>query len=75
MKFVGHDGESCLKKLTSKAFDKFFEDGKVDRIEIPADFYDEIKNQLDRTSSLFSQVNQEYRNGNVEVIIPCPASK
>lgn len=45
VKFVGHDGESCLKKLTSKAFDKFFEDGKVDRIEIPADFYDEIKNQ------------------------------
>ena len=45
VKFVGHDGKSCLKKLMSKAFDKFFDDGKVDRIEIPADFFDEIKNQ------------------------------
>ena len=45
VKFVGHDGESCLKKLTSKAFSKFFDDGKVDRIEIPADFYDEIRSQ------------------------------
>ena len=37
--------------------------------------YDEIKNKLDRTSSLFSQANQEYKNGNVEVIIPCLPSK
>ena len=27
--------------------------------------YEEIKNKLDRTSSLYSQVNQEYKNGYV----------
>ena len=37
--------------------------------------YEEIKNKLDRTSSLYSQANPNYNNGNVEVIIPCPTSK
>ena len=40
-----------------------------------AEIYEEIKNKLDRTSSLYSQINPDYNNGNVEVIIPCPTSK
>ena len=43
-KFVGKSGESCLSKLMSKKFDKYVYDGKVDKIEIPKDFYDEIRN-------------------------------
>lgn len=42
-KFVGKSGESCLSKLMSKKFDKYIYDGKVDKIEIPKDFYDEIR--------------------------------
>ena len=43
-KFVGNNGETCLSKLMSKKFDKYIYDGKVDKIEIPKDFYDEIRN-------------------------------
>lgn len=43
MKFVGKDGASCLSKLASKNYDKYFNEGKVDKIEIPKDYYDEIK--------------------------------
>ena len=42
-KFVGKSGETCLSKLMSKKFDKYIYDGKVDKIEIPKDFYDEIR--------------------------------
>ena len=42
-KFVGKDAESCLKKLTSKDYAKYLEDGKVDKIEIPKEFYKEVK--------------------------------
>ena len=40
-----------------------------------SDNYDEIKNKLDRTNSIFSGGNKEYNNGNVQVFIPCPTSK
>ena len=42
-KFVGNNGKSCLSKLMSQKFDKYVYDGKVDKIEIPKDFYDEIR--------------------------------
>ena len=45
VKFVGHDGESCLQKLMSDKFAKYYDDGNVDKIEIPSDFYDEIRKQ------------------------------
>ena len=44
-KFVGNDGRSCLQKLESKDFDKYFSDGKVDKMEIPSDYYDQIKEE------------------------------
>ena len=42
-KFVGSDGQSCWDKLKSKDFEKYLDDSKVDKIEIPKEFYDEIK--------------------------------
>lgn len=44
VKFVGNDGVTNLRKLASKKFDKYFEVGKVDKMEIPSDFYDDIRN-------------------------------
>jgi hypothetical protein len=41
MKFVGHGGEDSLKKLTSKDFQKYF-DNEVP-IEVPSDHYDSIR--------------------------------
>lgn len=40
--FAGDSPESCLAKLRSKRYDKFFEEGRVDKIEIPKGFYKEI---------------------------------
>lgn len=45
-KFVGKDASECYSKLKSKDFDKYFNDGKVDKMEIPKDYYDEIKTEL-----------------------------
>lgn len=43
-KFVGKDGAGCLAKLVSPKYEKYLNDGKVDKLEIPKDYYDEIKN-------------------------------
>ena len=45
VKFVGNNGTECLNKLMSKDFDKYFLDGKVDKMEIPKEFYDEIRSE------------------------------
>ena len=45
VKFVGKDASECLSKLASPKYDKYFGD-KVDKIEIPSDYYHEIKNKL-----------------------------
>ncbi|MGN1413682.1 MAG: hypothetical protein ACI4WY_05490 [Anaerovoracaceae bacterium] len=44
VKFVGKDANACLSKLASADYDKYFETGSVDKIEIPKDYYDEIRN-------------------------------
>lgn len=45
-KFVGKNAKECFSKLRSKKYDKYFEDGKVDKIEIPKEFYDDIKKMI-----------------------------
>ena len=45
-KFVGKDAESCLKKLTSKDYAKYLEEGKVDKIEIPKEYYKDVKAEI-----------------------------
>jgi len=42
-KFVGNNSGECFNKLKSKRYDKYFEDGRVDKIEVPKDYYDDIK--------------------------------
>ena len=69
MKFVGKDGASCLSKLASKNYDKYFNEGKVDKIEIPKDYYDEIKsNNLIETKikRLENQLERVQADGNTE---------
>ena len=44
VKFFGESGEECFRKLISKQFEeKYIESGKIDKIEIPKDYYDAIK--------------------------------
>ena len=45
-KFVGNDAKECLAKLKSKGFDKYFMEDKVDKVEIPKDFYDDVKSLI-----------------------------
>ncbi len=45
VKFVGKNGAECLNKLLSKDYEKYLLDGKVDSVEIPSDYYDQIKNE------------------------------
>ena len=38
VKFVGNDADGCLKKLVSKKYDKYINDGKVDKLEVPKEY-------------------------------------
>lgn len=42
-KFVGRNPEECLTKLMSKDFDKYFVEDKVDKVEIPKDYYNRVE--------------------------------
>ena len=44
-KFIGKDGQDCLHKLAGKKCDKYFNDGVVNKVEIPSEYYDEIRSQ------------------------------
>lgn len=69
-KFVGEDGASCLSKLASKKYDKYFNDGKVDKIEIPKEFYDEIKKKDligKKLDNLEKQMARVKSDGKIEV--------
>ena len=76
-KFVGKDGADCLSKLASKKFDKYFEldeNGNyknVDKIEIPRDYYKEIRrdNLIQKEiTKLESQLEHAKQDGNTELI-------
>ena len=42
-KFVGKDAKSCFEKLKSPCYEKYTLGDKVDKIEIPKDYYDDVK--------------------------------
>ena len=68
VKFVGKDPADCLSKLTSKPYDKYFNDGMVDKFEIPSDYYDDIKQIIpDKINHLQEQLQHVTEEGKVEV--------
>ncbi len=69
VKFVGDSPEKCLSKMMSKKFDKFFNDGKVDKVEVPKDFYDRMKElNSEKMKSLEKQIQHLKENGNQEAL-------
>ncbi len=69
VKFIGSDGRQLLKKLASPKFGKYF-DSKVDKIEIPSDYYDEIfSNNLikEEISGLERQLEHAKQAGKADV--------
>ena len=65
VKFVGKDPADCLSKLVSPKYDKYCNEGKVDRIEVPKDYYAELKQMIpDKISRLEEQLQRVTENGN-----------
>lgn len=67
-KFVGDNGAECLDKLTSSDYDKYFEGDHVDKIEVPSDYYDDIKALIpDKIAKLEEQVEKTKELGKDDV--------
>jgi len=67
VKFVGKDANECLNKLASKKYDKYFNDGQVDKMEVPKDFYNGIKELIPkRIEALEKQLEHVKENGDIE---------
>ena len=59
-KFIGEDAKQCLDKMMTKRFDKYLDSGKVDKIEIPKDFYDKIAEEkmiINKREKITNQLN------------------
>ena len=54
-KFVGNNAKECFSKLKSKKYEKYLENGKVDKLEIPKNYFDDVK-------SLISEENSKLKN-------------
>lgn len=67
-KFVGKNASECYSKLKSKDFDKYFESSNTDKMEIPKDYYDEVKNDLipKDLEKLNNQLERMKADGNTE---------
>ena len=67
VKFVGENAKECLSKMMSKEYDKYFESGKVDKMEVPKDFYDEMKQLIpDKIDGLERQLQSVKEKGETE---------
>ena len=68
-KFVGKDAKECLDKLMSKDFDKYFVEDKVDKVEIPKDYYNRVKMLAqERMADLEKQIERLKADGNEEAL-------
>ena len=67
-KFIGDDGRSCCKNLLeNKDFNKYYTDGKVDKIEIPKDYFKSGKEYIaEQRTKLEGQLERVKAEGNIE---------
>ncbi|WRA96073.1 hypothetical protein E5L37_03790 [Helicobacter pylori] len=64
-KFVGKNGEECFKKLLSKDYEKYFENGV--KVKIPEDFFGDFQRAVNtRIKSLESQIAKQKGLGNFQ---------
>ena len=67
VKFVGKDPADCLSKLTSKKYDKYFNDGRINKMEVPKDYYREIKELIPgKVSELEEQLQHVKESGKTD---------
>ncbi|MGL2616490.1 hypothetical protein ACQJ5W_05005 [Helicobacter pylori] len=64
-KFVGRNGEECFKKLLSKDYEKYFENGA--KMNVPKDYYRDIQKAVDaKIESLESQIAKQKGLGDFQ---------
>ncbi len=64
-KFVGRNGEECFKKLLSKDYEKYFENGA--KMNVPKDYYRDIQKAADaKIKSLESQIAKQKGLGDFQ---------
>ncbi|WRD04949.1 hypothetical protein E5K72_03925 [Helicobacter pylori] len=64
-KFVGRNGEKCFKKLLSKPYKKYFENGA--KMNVPKDYYRDIQKATDaEIKKLESQIAKQKGLGNFQ---------
>ncbi|MCQ2854196.1 hypothetical protein JT054_02260 [Helicobacter pylori] len=64
-KFVGRNGEECFKKLLSKDYEKYLENGA--KMNVPKDYYRDIQKVADaKIKSLESQIAKQKGLGNFQ---------
>lgn len=72
-KFVGKNADECLDKLMSKKFDKYFMEDKVDKVEIPKDYYNRVKMLAEeRIGDLEKQIERLKADGNDKALVKRP---
>ena len=68
-KFVGKNPEECFKKLMSKNYDKYYVEDKVDKIEIPKDYYERVmKLAKDEIADVERQIERVKADGNEKAL-------
>ncbi len=66
-KFVGRNGEECFKKLLSKDYEKYFENGA--KMNVPKDYYRDIQKAADaKIESLESQIAKQKGLGDFQKV-------
>lgn len=64
-KFVGRNGAECFKKLLSKDYEKYFENGV--KVEIPKDFFGDFQKEANiKIKSLESQIAKQKELGDFQ---------
>lgn len=67
LKYVGENSQDCYKKLLSNNYKKYYENGT--KVEIPSDYYDDVKNQISTDiKKLEDQIQQDRANGNIQAL-------
>ena len=70
-KFVGDNARNCFTKLKSQKYDKYFKSDKVDKLEIPKEYYNDIKNRMipAEKAKLQEQIEKLSAKGKTEKMI------